>query len=672
MMRYVESAWLLFFLFGLLLLGTLGTWDETAPFWYGGGFMAVAGVGNLLSRHRQPARPPGWICVSLMLGFYAYVAWRALNSEVQWIARQDLVFATTAITAYILIAMRFTDSRQRGGILAAFAVLILANVITGLYQFFQDQNFMVFESLGFGRVTEKSASGFFGNSNHMAGFLILASFPLLGVAVLGRGVSPFLRSLCGVIFAVGGLGVGFSTSRGGVVGFFCALPLFICLALVILKASAGKRQTSGKAMGWWFLSLTGGFALLLTVSVLAMRKFYGTTDFMSHLSGRSALWDAALEQWQTSPIIGTGARSYEYMERAFRTLDTNWMTYVGEFDAIYAHNDLLQCLADYGIVGLLLILTAVVLHFIHALLGIIRIRQKPDGDSGAGMATGLAAGSLCSLAGIAVHSMVDFNLHIGINVVMAAILMGFLAAPGFSKPRPSASSGKTIPPAFSPALLGFALVTAGLSVIFLNKSRTLAPADYYWAKGSSEVSNATSVSGWLAASGTLENAISLDPENAHAWRFLGILNTSLAKEMAPRFASIFYRKALDQLTHSLRLYPQNPYAAGLAGSLADYLGEKQQAEAFFATAMRWGLNIESVNNQFGDHLAIFKKQYPQAIGYYAIALQLCQDRSEKANIQRKIDKCMAKLKERGEAAPPEAFIKPGEVPEPAGKTEPPR
>ncbi|RYD34287.1 MAG: hypothetical protein EOP86_11320 [Verrucomicrobiaceae bacterium] len=683
MMRRVESVWLVFFLLGLLLLGSLGTWDETPPFWYGAAGVAVAGVGALLSSQRRRSRPAGPLCVGIMLLFYAYVAWRALNSEVKWMARQDLVFATTAVTAYLLTALRFTAPWRRAAVLGVFALLILANTGTGLYQFFEDPEYMVFGNLGIGRVVEKSGSGFFGNSNHMAGFLILASFPLLGVAVLGRGTALPLRVLCGVVFAVAGVGIGISTSRGGVMGFFSALALFICLALVVMRFSSA-RQSKSNGIGWWFSGLAGGFALLLLVTSFALKRFYGGTEVMSNLSGRGALWDAALEQFQTSPLIGTGARSYEYMERAFRTLDTKWMTGAGDYDAIYAHNDFLQCLGDYGLVGFLLALTALTVHAVHALRLISRTRSSSPtaGGGDRGLPSGVAIGALCSLAGLAVHSLVDFNLHIGVNVVMAGILMAFLAAPGFirtpaaalpSSAVPQAAPDRTppSPPPFSPMLLVLSLITAGLSVAVLNAGRVLARADYYWALGFREVKSAETSAELFIAAGNLEKAISLDPLNAKAWGFLGVVNTSVAQQMPSKFAATFYGKAYDQLTHSLQLYPKNPYAAGLAGSLADYLRKKDEAEALFATALRWGLNIQSVNNQYGDHLAIFHKDYEKALGYYVIALSLSSDKAVRAGIQQKIDKCLAKQKQRSATAPPEASPKPVEEPAPAAPRNPP-
>lgn len=664
MMRFVESIWLACFLFGLMLLGVLGTGDLTIRFWYGAALVAVAGTGSLLSRQIRPFRPAGKTCLVLMLIFYAYVVCRGLHSEVKWMARQDLVFATTALISYLLIALRFTSPRQRGMILVVFALLILANTITGLHQFHNDDKFMVFRSLGVDRIIEKSASGFFRNSNFMAGFLILSCFPLLGVALVGRGVSSFLRMLCGLFFLTGAVGLGYSFSRGGIVGFFAALLLFIPLAVARLRKTQERKKPSKKRQFAWFALMAGGFGLLLFFASGLLRTNYGDVKSIGSLNGRGVFWDAALEQWQSSPIIGTGARSYEYMERAYRNLDTLWMVWAGEKDAVYAHNDYLQCLGDYGLIGLALALAVLLSHSVYALIAVFRRRQSRSPSAEGDMPSALAIGGLCSLAGIAVHSLVDFNLHIGVNVVMTGIILGFLAAPGFGLQRAAtgpASGTEPVPPApFSPFLLVMSAVTAGLSVILLQSAKRFSTPDLDYAAGLKELERATTVPEWLAVTGHFQNAVARDPDNPKAWHYLSLVNSRLADEMAPSLAAAFNRMALKQITESLRLYPRNPYAAGLAGYLSDLEGETVEADAFFDTALRYGLNIQSVNQQYADHLAFYKKDYSKAIGFYNIAWHLASEDIRPGILEQR-ERCAAQLNKRGQTAPPEAFLNPGEV-----------
>lgn len=663
MMRFVESVWLTCFLFGVLLLGLLGTGDLTTRFWYGAALIAVAGAGSLLSRQTRQARPAAKACLVIMLVFYSYIVWRGLHSEVKWMARQDLVFATTGLISYLLIALRFTGPRQRGIILGVFALLILANTISGLHQFHNDPKFMVFRSMGVDRIIEKSASGFFRNSNFLGGFLVLASFPLLGISLLGRGVSPFLRVLCALFFLTGAVGLGYSLSRGGTVAFFAALLLFIPLAVAQLRKPKDRKKSSRKRLTAWFALMACGFALLLYFTYGLLRTNYGDVNPFRSLSGREVFWDAALEQWQSSPIIGTGARSYEYMERAYRSLDTIWTVWLGEKDAVYAHNDYLQCLGDYGLIGLMLALAVLLAHSIYALISVFRSRRTDFPSGGENMAPALAIGGLCALAGIAVHSLVDFNLHIGVNVVMTGITLGFLAAPGFGLRRgagPAAGPEPATSALFSPFLLVLSAVTAGLSVILLQNARRFSRPDLDYAAGVKELESASSVPEWLAISGHFQNAVARDPDNPKAWHYLSLVNSRLADEMAPSVAAVFNRMALKQITKSLHLYPKNPYAAGLAGYLSDLEGEHTEADAYFKTALRYGLNIQSVNQQYADHLAFYKKDYSKAIGFYNIAYHLASA-DLRPGILAQRDRCAARLNKRGETAPPEAFLNPGDV-----------
>ena len=54
------------------------------------------------------------------------------------------------------------------------------------------------------------------------------------------------------------------------------------------------------------------------------------------------LWKAAIDQAKMNPVVGTGAGTYQYLARLFRPPFT-------QSDPVYAHNDYLQLLAEYGI-----------------------------------------------------------------------------------------------------------------------------------------------------------------------------------------------------------------------------------------------------------------------------------------------------------------------------------
>ena len=137
----------------------------------------------------------------------------------------------------------------------------------------------------------------------------------------------------------------------------------------------------------------------------------------------------------------------------------------------------------------------------------------------------------------------------------------------------------------------------------------------------------------------------------------GLVTLQMASLTADLYARPFYESAQTQLEESLKLNPYNPYAAAQAGSVAGYLGRLGVAEYHFASALRWGQNIQSVLELYGDYL-MRRKQYDKAVGYLVTGLHLSQNPDVRANLDRKIRYCLKQLKQQGIAPPPEAFIPP--------------
>ena len=138
----------------------------------------------------------------------------------------------------------------------------------------------------------------------------------------------------------------------------------------------------------------------------------------------------------------------------------------------------------------------------------------------------------------------------------------------------------------------------------------------------------------------------------------GLVTLEIASRTSDKYAGPFYEASLTQFERCLAVYPQYPYAASQAGKIAGYLDRMGVAEAHFKTALRWGLNIQSVNEMYGD-LLIRRKEYEKARGYLVMALHLSSDLDVRANLERKVYFCLKQLKQQGITPPPEAFLLPG-------------
>lgn len=662
MMRFLESLWLLVFLAGLLLTAVFGTWAETAPFWYGASLIAASAILSLISRPGKPEQTIQWSAVAVLLLAAAYFGWRGFTSEVQYIARPDLVFGGTAVITYLLAATRFTRPSQRIAILILLVLLIAGNTGLGLYQYFVNPRLSIFSLFGLRRAAEVSAGGFFESANHFSGFLTLAAMPLLGVAILGQGLRRSFRILCTLGVVLAAVGITFSTSRGGVAAFLAGMASLLVITFLITRKGRQNARNRSLHTGRWLTGLAFGFLILLCSSAVILKQFFGSAENLKSLNGRGPLWDAALEQWQTAPLLGTGARSYEYMERSFRTLDTHWAVWSGEIDAIHAHSDYLQCLADYGLVGLLLALLVGGWHVTAALRVTLQSYGNGANPSALGLARGLTVGSVAGLAGIMVQAIAEFNFHIGVTVVMTGLLLGWMATPGYAlavvKKAPALSDSKPKAGAgISGPRLAAGALAAAMAVVLLDAAWTLAPADRAYRTALRDGRTAITFPELMKVSGTLRQATTLDPENAGAWYMRGLANLQMGSLINEKYAQSFYEDSHVQLNESLKLYPQNPYASAEAGKVADYLGKPLEAEMHFQNALRWGMTIQRVYELYGDYL-MRQKNYIEALPYLTRGLHLSGVPEVRENLQRKINACLKQYRKQGITPPPGTFIPP--------------
>src|SRR5207248_4889414 len=137
---------------------------------------------------------------------------------------------------------------------------------------------------------------------------------------------------------------------------------------------------------------------------------------------------AAIEEWKTSPLFGTGSGTYLYFGRMFRTERI-------QNDPVHAHNDYLHLLAEYGVVGGALFLFFLVAHFWNGWKDFRRLGPKRVAVSNQLLSNSLALnlGALGSVAAYLVHSFVDFNLHIPANVLLLAFVFGVLTNAGVQR-----------------------------------------------------------------------------------------------------------------------------------------------------------------------------------------------------------------------------------------------
>ena len=119
------------------------------------------------------------------------------------------------------------------------------------------------------------------------------------------------------------------------------------------------------------------------------------------------------------PWTGFGGGSFFTVFPPYKTPDMPWFWN-------HAHNDYVEVAADLGLPGLALLLAL-------GIWTLIRIWPRMK-DSASSLERGVAVAAGVALTALALHSLVDFNLHIPANALTLTVLVCLAWAPGLTAP----------------------------------------------------------------------------------------------------------------------------------------------------------------------------------------------------------------------------------------------
>jgi O-Antigen ligase len=143
---------------------------------------------------------------------------------------------------------------------------------------------------------------------------------------------------------------------------------------------------------------------------------------------RLRVWRDVVAMSLSSPLLGHGLGSFAEAFPRYKTSN-------GELRVEHAENDFLEMLAEGGLLGLGLALTAAGLAVSAIARGLRRQRDR--------LLRGIGIGSLAGLIALLVHSAFDFNLRIPSNATLFALLAA-LALGGSAEPRPAGRTGSRV------------------------------------------------------------------------------------------------------------------------------------------------------------------------------------------------------------------------------------
>jgi len=418
----MQKLSLILFLLGLFVTGLLGTETRLLFFWPGCALIGLAGLIAVLRwKLRVRFQPSDW-CLLTMLGLAGYVGWRAWVSPVEAYAREDGAILLAGFVAYLMTVTAVSQPKWRLGIVCVLLVLVAGNLTAGWLNFNGRWDFHLVP--GFSRsFLPGRIGGFFNNPNHLAAFLSFAVFLSAGLMLFAR-IHIASRLLLGFFILAMLAGVALTISRAAMLGLAVGGVLFVLLTLWVVW------RTQRPLFKWLVLALllvcgTAGGALYKVSEDSLIKR-----ELASPMSGdiRTHIWHAALAQHAEAPWIGAGARMF--YEGGIRLRDPETPIYMG--DALFAHNEYLQTLADYGWAGLALVALVVISHLLNGLrfLRWFAAEKFLTTCKLCSNALALTLGGIAALVATLVHAAFEFHGHVAVTAILGAIILGLLANPG--------------------------------------------------------------------------------------------------------------------------------------------------------------------------------------------------------------------------------------------------
>jgi O-antigen ligase len=520
-------------------------------------------------KHRLLWPPVSWA----VLLFMGYAVGRYLTSDVEYTARQEMI--RVLVYGFIFFAVLNNLHRLETTQIVGMTLLFLAMAIAfyAVVQFLSDSehvwHFLRPEDY------RKRGSGTFICPNHLAGYLEMI-LPLGLIYTLTGRFNHVAKVVIGYASLMIFCGIAVTISRGGWAATTITLvALFIWL----------MRQRDYRPQG---LLLLCALVAITVVFFIKAELSQGRKDRLVLASQtedlRFKLWPPAVQIWKDNFWWGVGPGHFEYRFRQYRppTPDT-------QIRADRVHNDYLNTLTDWGLIGALLVATAWGLFY----WGVVRSwnyvqRAQNDFSAKRSNKASFVMGGTLGLTAILLHSVVDFNMQIPSNAILAVSLMALVS--GYFRFATEAYWHTVRWPLrllVTPILLSGAL--------YLGLQSWQKTAECYW------LGNAEKAPPYSPAQiAAFENAFRIDPKNFETAYKIGESLRMQSWEGGDDYRALADR-AMKWFHQSMLLNRYDPYNFLRCGMCLDWLGQHDEAFTFYKQAQAIDPNSYYVLALLGWH-----------------------------------------------------------------------
>lgn len=363
--------------------------------------------------------PGGWVPEYLGEGFGFVAGEFRRTADVQ--ASQDAFLLSLGLFLWAVATVLLVRSKRRA--LLVLYTLVLAGLVQAIYG-----SLMMLSGVEWGFLEPKEygrglATGTFINRNHYANLLVMSLSAGIGLLLAQmdlRGALTMRQRLRSLLQAT--------------LGAKARLRIFMVITVIALVLT---RSRMGNASFFAALTFVGLFSLwrlrqpsrplvVLVVSVLVIDVFvvgtwFGVEQVIDRIQQTVQVqedgWvvqdknrvDADIESLDIiarSPLVGLGGGSFYTVYPAWRGDDQKFLD--------HAHNDYLEFLVEYGLVGGILLAWFLGLSLLRAARGLEnrdRARQF-----------GICFASLMGMVAMMIHASVDFSLQIPANASWFLVL----------------------------------------------------------------------------------------------------------------------------------------------------------------------------------------------------------------------------------------------------------
>jgi len=410
--------------------------------------------------------------------------------------------------------------------------------------------------------------------NHLAGLLEMLLPLAIAYALVGRG-KPLTKILISYAALVMLAGITVTASRGSWVAVAVAL---IGLGVLLLT----QRPFRWHAIAL-LVVLIGGGVLVANKTDFFQRRFSkafiaGKVD----LDTRYELWKSAVQMWRDHVWFGVGPGHYDLCFRAYRPA-------IVQLQPERTHNDYLNTLADWGAVGMTLVAVALVILGV----GVAKVwKHVQRGDRAFASNTSdkfaFVLGAAMGLFALVLHSVVDFNLQIPANAIVAVTLMALLTSHWRFATDRFWFSARLPGKIFASLLL---LATLG----YLGWQEVRLGREWFWLGRAAQAETSS-----LEQAALFERAYAVEPKNAATAHALGEIYRLNSFDGKADYAGLA-TNAIAWYQRGITNNPLDGYNFMHWGMVLDFLDRHAEAETVFLRADELDPNGYFTSAHVGRH-----------------------------------------------------------------------